>query len=251
MSATSGNWSVSGCTSTLLSVCEREPAYKSSYNTAAGYQALTNATDGNNNTAIGYQALLANTTGSDNTAVGHQALSANTTGSQNVAVGYQAGPTVNNLSNTIALGNGASVTASNTVRVGNSSITAITGQVAFSAPSDMRLKKDIEPADLGLDFIMGLKPVSYRLKQGNGRLDYGFLAQDIEASLDGRITNMITRRNDEMRTYQLRASDLIAPLVKALQEQDATIIRLQAKIDAIKSARMAKACTKENAEGRE
>ncbi|PZP56060.1 MAG: hypothetical protein DI586_04885 [Micavibrio aeruginosavorus] len=243
-------WDDGNCTSTYSGICEKEPTYTSSYNTAVGMHSLRNTADGNRNTAVGYQALMRNVTGSDNTAVGYQALYNNQTGSQNTAVGYGAGPLVANLSNTTSIGNGAEVTLSNTIRVGNTAVTAITGQVAFAAPSDARLKKDIASSDLGLDFIMGLKPVSYRLKQGNGRLDYGFLAQDIEASLDGRVTNMITRRNDEMKTYQLRSADLIAPLVKALQEQDATIERLQAKIDAIKAARNTKACTKENAEGR-
>ncbi len=247
VSSTNGRWSWNNCGASLGYMCEREPSYASSYNTAIGTGALRNSADGNRNTAVGYQALMRNVTGSDNTAAGYQALYFNQTGSQNTAIGYGAGPLIGNANNTVALGNGAEITASNTIRVGNTSITAITGQVAFSAPSDARLKKDIAPSDLGLDFIMGLKPVSYRLKQGNGRLDYGFLAQDIEEKLDGRITNMITRRNDEMKTYQLRASDLIAPLVKALQEQDAIIQRLQSKIDAIKAAR---ACTTQNAEGR-
>ncbi len=248
---TAGFWVSSTCASLRQYICEREPTYTSSYNTAIGGQSLYAATSGGQNTALGFQALNGNTTGSDNTAAGYQALSTNTTGSNNTAIGYMAGPTANNLSNTIALGNGAQVTGSNKIRVGDTSVTTISGQVAFTATSDMRVKKDIHPSDLGLDFIMGLKPVSYRLKQGNGRLDYGFLAQDIEASLDGRMTNMITRREDEMKTYQLRSADLIAPLVKALQEQDATIERLQAKIDAIKTARLTKACTKQNAEGRE
>ena len=251
VTGSTGFFTLSCSTTSIFALCEREPTYTSSYNTAIGSSALYGTTNGSRNTAIGFETLKSNTTGSDNTAAGYQALLNNTTGSQNIAIGYQAGPSTSGLSNTIALGNGASVTASNKIRVGNTSVTAISGQVAFTATSDMRLKTDIMPSDLGLDFIMKLKPVSYRLKQGNGRLDYGFLAQDIEAALDGRITNMITRREDEMRTYQFRAADLIAPLVKALQEQDATITRLQTKIDAIKAARLAKACTKHNAEGRE
>ncbi len=250
MSTSLQAWDDSSCTSTYSGICEREPTYTSSYNTAIGYQAIKNTADGNYNTAIGYQALMRNVTGSDNTAAGYQALYYNQTGSNNTAIGYGAGPLVQNLTNTTAIGNGAEVTLSNTIRVGNTSVTTISGQVAFTATSDMRVKKDIAPSDLGLDFIMGLKPVSYRLKQGNGRLDYGFLAQDIEASLDGRITNMITRREDEMKTYQLRSADLIAPLVKALQEQDAIIKRLEDKIAAIKAKRVA-ACTKHDAEGRE
>jgi hypothetical protein len=76
-------------------------------NTAIGYQALYQNTNGNYNTAIGYktlyfntigvyntasglQALYSNTTGTFNTAVGNVALYSNTTGDLNTAIGYQA-----------------------------------------------------------------------------------------------------------------------------------------------------------------
>ncbi len=36
---------------------------------------------------------------------------------------------------------------------------------------------------LGLDFIMALRPVEYRMRKGNERVDMGFLAQDVEALL--------------------------------------------------------------------
>lgn len=83
-------------------------ATTSDYNTAVGYQALTNLnnaaaggrnsafgykslysnTTGRNNTANGYYSLYSNTTGSFNTANGLYSLEANTTGSNNTASGY-------------------------------------------------------------------------------------------------------------------------------------------------------------------
>jgi hypothetical protein len=60
------------------------------YDTATGYQALSDITSGSNNTATGYQALYSNTTGSNNIATGYQALYSNMTGSNNNATGYQA-----------------------------------------------------------------------------------------------------------------------------------------------------------------
>ena len=245
----SHKWSVNTCGSTFPFVCENEPtAYQASFNTAVGRQAMLANTTGSYNTAMGMNALDQNTTGDGNTAFGVQALHNNTTGTYNTAVGYGAGPSSGALTNTTALGYNASVTTSNTIRFGDTNITAITGQVAFTATSDARVKKDILPSDLGLDFIMSLKPVSYRLKQGNGHLDYGFIAQDIEASLDGRVTNMITRQNDQMQTYQLRASDLLAPMAKAIAEQDVTIRALQEKIDALKSKHKEISCHKEGAQ---
>ena len=59
-------------------------------NTAVGYQALNNNTDGDDNTAIGFKALNQNTTGEDNTAIGNLALRQNTEGDANTAIGNEA-----------------------------------------------------------------------------------------------------------------------------------------------------------------
>ncbi|MBK9764141.1 MAG: hypothetical protein IPO87_12505 [Flavobacteriales bacterium] len=52
-------------------------------------------------------------------------------GTDNTAVGRSAGPSVDNIANTTALGYDARPTATNMVRVGNSSVTSINGAVAF------------------------------------------------------------------------------------------------------------------------
>ena len=203
---------------------------------AVGYRALGSMTvSGSQYTAIGANAATNARSGTTGVAAGKDALRMVVSGNNNIAVGVSAGPTITSLNNSIAIGYNAKVSASNTVRFGDTNITLIEGKVAFTFPSDRRLKKDITASDLGLDFIMGLKPVSYRLKQGNGRLDYGFLAQDIEKSLDGRETHMITRLNDQMKTYQLRSNDLIAPVVKAIQERQAKIEDLKRQIAELKN----------------
>jgi hypothetical protein len=108
-------------------------------NTAFGTSALFTNTTGASNTATGVNALLVNTTGSENIAIGRNALFANTTGTSNTAVGFRAGTinttgtlntfignnataSLNNLTNATAIGNGASVTADNTIQLGNSSV---------------------------------------------------------------------------------------------------------------------------------
>ena len=204
-------------------------------NTYIGYQAATLNTTGTLNTAIGTSALRDITINSQNTAVGNSAL-IRTTGFANTAIGSQAGNLITTGDNNIAIGYLAQVptaTASNQVRIGNTSITSITGQVAWSFPSDRRLKKDIQDSDLGLDFIKRLRPVSYRLKNGNDRLDYGFIAQELDKTLGGRVTKMVTQMGDDMKTYQLRGNDLIAPLVKAVQEQQQIIEKQQKQIDTL------------------
>jgi hypothetical protein len=61
-----------------------------SNNVASGYSALYNNTEGDYNVASGYQALYRNTEGDGNVATGTQALFTNTEGHDNVASGYQA-----------------------------------------------------------------------------------------------------------------------------------------------------------------
>lgn len=206
-------------------------------NVAAGYRALYANTSpgGEGNVAIGYMALSANTKGAYNVAIGSNALSSNLTGSNNTAVGFNAGPTSSGLSNTTAIGYGATVSSSNEIRLGNTSVTTISGQVAWSFPSDRRDKHDIEDSDLGLDFLMHLRPVSYRLNNGNGRLDYGFVAQEVEAALGGRQTNMIQIRPDARGSYLFRANDMLSPIVKAMQERQKEIDDLKAEIAAVKA----------------
>jgi len=90
---------------------------------------LANNTIGYNNTGVGMYALTPSgstvTTGSNNTGVGKYALSTNTTGSNNTAIGYQADVATNNLSNTTVIGSGAIVSASNTIQLGNTSVTNV------------------------------------------------------------------------------------------------------------------------------
>ena len=94
-------------------------------NTAIGATSITNNTTGSNNTGIGYNVLGANTTGGSNTAIGYNAGNTLTTGSNNTFLGNNTNAGANNLTNATALGNGAIVAASNTIRLGNASVTNV------------------------------------------------------------------------------------------------------------------------------
>jgi hypothetical protein len=226
-------------------------------NTAIGSAALAANIDGGNNTAIGSEALL-NHTGDNNTAVGHGALREDTSafgntavgttalgltrghsntgigmnalwfnieGNSNTAIGSNAGVASRNLSNATAIGANAMVDASNKIRLGDGNIQYIEANVSVITTSDIRRKKDIQDLTVGLDFIKALRPVEFRLKSGNDRVDFGFIAQDIEA-LIGTEHNILGIGGDEARTLSLRYTDFIAPLVKAMQEQHEMIDKL-------------------------
>ena len=133
-----------------------------SNNTASGHRALYSNRTGSYNTASGGYALYANTTGSYNTAIGRNALHSNTTGSNNTALGYYAEVT-GNVTNATAIGYWSTANSNNQVRIGNTGVTSIGGQVGWSTPSDKRAKKNVRADVPGLDFINRLQPVTYNL----------------------------------------------------------------------------------------
>jgi hypothetical protein len=103
-------------------------------NSAFGEYVLPKNIGGNFNTAMGTSALKENTSGSGNTGYGQQALSTNSTGSNNTAIGHQADVTVDGLSNSTAIGNNAKVSTSNTIQLGNTSVTSVNTSGALTAP---------------------------------------------------------------------------------------------------------------------
>jgi hypothetical protein len=116
-------------------------------NTAAGANTLENNTTGIDNTAGGRSALLGNTTGNSNTAFGRFALTTNTSGSFNTAIGSFANVSTGALTNATAVGYLATVNASNKVRLGNTAVTVIEGQVAYTFTSDRRQKENFRRVD--------------------------------------------------------------------------------------------------------
>ncbi|MCK5555505.1 MAG: tail fiber domain-containing protein, partial [Alphaproteobacteria bacterium] len=221
-------------------------------NTAMGYYALSSNTTGyrnaamgvyalssntaNYNTAMGYSALYSNTAGACNTAFGYnagKAGTANTTGTYNTYIGYQAQTNANNYTNSTALGNAAIITSSNSITLGNNAIATIRAQVTtITGISDRRLKKDIVNLDLGLDFIEKLRPVSYRYNNGDETLRYGFIAQEVEKSLGkpAKGIALVVRGTDKKRTYAMGYSELIAPVVNAVQQLSAKFHVLEGKV---------------------
>ena len=101
-------------------------------NIAIGQSALNTATTCQRNIAVGQGALQQTTLGNSyNTAIGYAAGFANTTGTNNTFIGYLAGfSSTNNITNATAIGNGANVTASNALVLGNTSVSVGIGTTA-------------------------------------------------------------------------------------------------------------------------
>jgi hypothetical protein len=210
------------------------------FNTANGTGTLRSNTTGSYNNAIGLNSLYSNTTGGNNTANGAFALLNNTIGTNNTAFGYSALSNFFTGSNNTGIGNGANVpsnTGSNQVRIGNTAITYAGTQVAWSITSDRRWKENIQLSNLGLNFINDLKPVFYTRKNDETKkVEYGIIAQELEASLQkfGADTNGIITKDDESM-YSVRYNDLLAPMIKAIQEQQVMIDDLKAELQTLKN----------------
>jgi hypothetical protein len=212
------------------------------YNTAIGLNSLHDNTTGEANVATGTEALQHNTTGDNNTASGRFAGEINTIGNNNTFIGAYTNANFNSLSNVTAIGYGAVVNTSNDMRFGNDLVNWIGGAVPWTSTSDKRKKKDIKDITHGLDFIKALHPVEYRMiKKDDNRLNFGFIAQDIEALL-GTKYNVLGVGGDKDRTLSLRYTDFIAPMVKAMQEQQGiieqqkkSIAEMRSELDAMKA----------------
>ncbi len=111
------------------------------------------------------------------------------------------------------------------------------GLNAYSVTSDERKKVFIKETRLGLDFINKLTPIEYQWIAGH-RKHHGLGAQSVETVLDkigvdtedfgGFIYDPLTDN------YSLRMGEFIAPMIKAIQEQQEIIIKLEKEIELLK-----------------
>jgi hypothetical protein len=197
--------------------------------------------------------------------MGKQALLTNTKGFNNTAIGYLADVSKPGLQNATAIGYNAIVNADNKVRIGNTAVTSIGGQVGWTIFSDGRYKNNIKENIPGLTFINSLRPVSYtvdikaldayynkqRQQTSNSIaatgdmattggdaakiIHSGFVAQEVEEvakklnyDFDG-----VDKPTNKEDLYGLRYENFIVPLVKAVQELSAMNEERDAKIEAL------------------
>lgn len=108
----------------------------------------------------------------------------------------------------------------------------------ISAISDARLKENVRDLDVGLDAVMALKPRKFDWKEGKGKNkknDRGFIAQEFEQVFPDLIDTWKDPAPEGEEPYKSVRQDLIPVLVKAIQEQQAMIKSLEAKIAALDS----------------
>ena len=101
-----------------------------------------------------------------------------------------------------------------------------TGSVTADAvinSSDARLKEAVSSVGVGLVLINDLNPVRYhRINNPESDIEMGLMAQEVEATLAKHglgNSGMVVQPDDKGYLY-LRYNDLLAPMIKAIQELD-------------------------------
>ncbi len=242
-------------------------------NVAVGKNALRDAKHCIQNVAVG-NTTLRYSQGDYNTAIGQGAISgslsieAGMTGTHNTALGYSAGTGITNHINTTCLGFDADVSGSNQVQLGNSNTTTY-AYGAVQNRSDARDKTDIRDTLLGLDFIKSLRPVDFRWNyredyyndeeytedgepsirkvavpqdgsRSRARFHHGLIAQEVKQAADSQNVDFAgyqdhsTDGGDDV--LSLGYSELIAPLIKAVQQLSEENADLKARLETLENS---------------
>jgi hypothetical protein len=89
--------------------------------------------------------------------------------------------------------------------------------------SDARLKEAVSSVGVGLGLINDLNPVRYhRINNPESDIEMGLMAQEVKATLakHGLGNSGMVVQPDEQGYLYLRYNDLLAPMIKAIQELD-------------------------------
>lgn len=174
-------------------------------------------------------------------------------GDNSVAIGNGAGKAADTHTGCVFLGAGATgSTANNQIQLGDTSHT-VYAQAAVQTRSDARDKTDIRDTVLGLDFILGLRPVDWRwdrridyreyIEKDDGtitwvdhtpdgsksgkRFHHGFIAQEVKSNCEEHGVDFGGYQDHKVNggsdVLSLGYEEFIAPLVKSIQDQQAMI----------------------------
>jgi hypothetical protein len=218
-------------------------------------------------------------TGTKNISIGAAAMQGIATGTRNTAVGYGTLSSTN-INNSSCFGNGAQVTGSNQVQLGNSATTTY-AYGAVQNRSDERDKTVIKDTELGLEFVNALRPVDFKwdmredyrpeapvapsenateeekvayetakakwledVKLANithdgsktrNRFHHGLIAQEVKAVLDAKGIDFGGFQDHKIAggddVLSIGYGELIAPMIKAIQELSAEVASLKAKLN--------------------
>jgi hypothetical protein len=204
-----------------------------------------------------YQVRL--TTGNHNIIIGFDtgSYSVNlTTGSQNVLIGNYCRTHASSGGSQISMGYNVQCTGDSnfTFGTGTTDSNIAFGGTTITAPSDLRLKEDIQDEKVGLDFINELRPVTFRWKKEkdvpedmethkadseervmNGKHNHGFIAQEVKELID-KTPDLkdgfdLWSESGEDKRQRIGEGALIPIMVKAVQQLSDKVDELTEKLN--------------------
>ena len=208
-------------------------------NTVVGGKAFSQARAGEDNTVIGAKSLMTvrerrRGKSDKNTTLGSETLRILSAGNENIAIGYKAGSSNSAGSGNVYIGAYAGsekpTRESNKLYIANSSqqqlITGdfrkgkviVNGELnarALTQSSDARLKKDIDPINLGLEAILQLEGKTYKWNDASRsqQTHIGLIAQEVEKVIPEVVTE------DENGFKAIAYAKLTTILIEAIKEQ--------------------------------
>lgn len=217
-------------------------------NIAIGLNAQQGNTFGNRNIVIGNSALTNAAASFENIIIGHSA-GTSAVGNRNVIIGNLAGNTLLTGSNNILIGyniNTPGPNTSNYLNIGNATNgsvfygSMVTGNMTLkgtlTAPSDVRLKEEIQNIEHALDTVLKLRPVSYKWKpeyKKDTRTYVGFIAQDVLKILPEAVFETKNAVNADEKILTIAYEHMAPLLFEALKDQNRQIDNLEADIKAL------------------
>ena len=219
-------------------------------NTAIGPNSLKLTTTGLYNSAFGSGALLSHTTGSYNTAVGRYAGYHITTGGKNTILGCyngnQGGLDIRTSSNHIVLSDGDGnprmhidnsgyVKAAgiyNYTTASSANVHVLSNGYLQRSTSSLRYKNTVNDATHGLTELLTLRPVTYKGNNDGDTVFGGLIAEEVH---DAGLTEFV-QYNDDGEPEALAYANMVSLCIKAIQQQQATITALTARITALENA---------------
>jgi hypothetical protein len=210
---------------------------------------------------MGDSAGAAITTGAKNICIGGDAGASGTslvTGTDCILIGRNTRPSATNGDNQIVMGDTVTSAGNNSFTIGKDATDSniAFGATSITAPSDIRLKEDIQDEEVGLDFINDLRPVTFQWKKEkdipsdmkaykegseertmNGKYNHGFIAQEVKEVIDNHNLKdgFDMWQEDEVDGRQRVApSAIMSVMVKAVQELSTQVDELKAEITTLK-----------------
>lgn|GEM_PF-4770980 len=157
------------------------------------------------NTAVGFNALANNTEGSSNTAAGDRALNGITTGNNNIALGTAAGSALTNENDNIDIGSPGVATDAGVIRIGDAQTATFVAGIVNNVHPEWR--------------IVMVDPLTGQLgaQTDAGRPSFGQLENDIKT-----MDTAIAQQRDEFKALvaeQRKSIEILTAKVKAQDDQ--------------------------------